>query len=380
MVPANERQRFDFGESFKADIDDQGFINDSPIVSRVGVLKYYNPDGSLRRELRHPDEVFNPVSLATLKGRPITDGHHMVDHENVHLHTVGTVLTEGHKDGNFVRADVVIHKPKATNTKKMLSLGYTVKEDHTPGVFNGEPYDLVQRDIRYNHLALVHDARAGKEARLRLDENSNQIFEEVEEKPTMPKIKLDNGLEYDAAPEVQVFIEQLRKDSADAKSNTVVLQTKLDAKDAEIDTLKADKAKFDERVAAEQGRFDSAVKERVELITTAKNMKIEKVDELDNQGIKKAVIAAVRGDKFDLTDKADAYIDAAFDLCKDEAVSRKDALAQQRRQTADQATCTGKNDCTCGRGDCKGTGKMDSAGDARQAMIDRAQSRWNGGK
>ena len=196
----------------------------------------------------------------------------------------------------------------------------------------------------------------------------------------MPKIKLDNGLEYDAAPEVQVFIEQLRKDSADAKSNTVVLQTKLDAKDAEIDTLKADKAKFDERVAAEQGRFDSAVKERVELITTAKNMKIEKVDELDNQGIKKAVIAAVRGDKFDLTDKADAYIDAAFDLCKDEAVSRKDALAQQRRQTADQATCTGKNDCTCGRGDCKGTGKMDSAGDARQAMIDRAQSRWNGGK
>jgi len=40
-----------------------------------------------------------------------------------------------------------------------LSLGYRCKYDWTPGVFNGQPYDCVQRNIRFNHGASVPEGR-----------------------------------------------------------------------------------------------------------------------------------------------------------------------------------------------------------------------------
>ena len=36
-------------------------------------------------------------------------------------------------------------------------------------VYNGEPFDFRQTNIRYNHLAIVDEARAGPEARIVLD-------------------------------------------------------------------------------------------------------------------------------------------------------------------------------------------------------------------
>ncbi len=51
-----------------------------------------------------------------------------------------------------------------------LSLGYGCDEDHTPGEFDGQRYHLVQRRRRYNHLAIVKNARSrtadGRPARL----------------------------------------------------------------------------------------------------------------------------------------------------------------------------------------------------------------------
>ena len=52
---------------------------------------------------------------------------------------------------------------------KELSLGYNLTLEETPGVWNGQEYDAIQRDIRINHLALVREARAGDQARLNID-------------------------------------------------------------------------------------------------------------------------------------------------------------------------------------------------------------------
>ena len=49
-----------------------------------------------------------------------------------------------------------------------LSCGYNLRLDETPGVWEGQPYDAIQRDIEINHLALVDKARAGEQARLNL--------------------------------------------------------------------------------------------------------------------------------------------------------------------------------------------------------------------
>lgn len=47
--------------------------------------------------------------------------------------------------------------------KEALSCGYRSRYDWTPGTWNGEAYDVVQRHIRGNHLALVDSGRMGPE-------------------------------------------------------------------------------------------------------------------------------------------------------------------------------------------------------------------------
>ena len=49
----------------------EGFLLDSPIVARTGIYTYLQPDGSVRREYRPPDEVFAEDALVSFKGKPL---------------------------------------------------------------------------------------------------------------------------------------------------------------------------------------------------------------------------------------------------------------------------------------------------------------------
>jgi len=152
---------------------DEGYLVDEPIVTSVGIFEYANPDGSIRRELRLPEYVFESESLASYLGKPIVITHRVpnVDKTNVEDVTVGTILSPGIKDGENVRAKIIIHDIDAVKRSGLreLSLGYTLDLKETPGVWNGQQYDAIQTDIRVNHLALVGNARAGDQARLNID-------------------------------------------------------------------------------------------------------------------------------------------------------------------------------------------------------------------
>lgn len=155
----------------------EGFLIDHPIVTTVGIFEYMNPDGSTRRELRLPEEVFNPDSLASYEGKPIIITHNAgeITKENVEEEIIGTILSKAYQDGDNVRAKIVIHdtdKMKQSGLRE-LSLGYGLTLDETPGEWNGHPYDAIQRDIKINHLALVSAARAGEQARLNIDGKEN---------------------------------------------------------------------------------------------------------------------------------------------------------------------------------------------------------------
>lgn len=151
----------------------EGYLKDRPILTSTGIFEYANPDGSVRRELRLPEDVFDPESLASYKGKPIIITHDagMVTKDNVQKFQIGTILTEGYRSGEDVRAEIVIHNTDAMKDcgLKELSLGYSLDLDETPGEWNGQHYDAIQRNIRINHLALVREARAGDQARLNID-------------------------------------------------------------------------------------------------------------------------------------------------------------------------------------------------------------------
>ena len=212
---------------------DEGFILDSPIIGRSGLLRYINADGSERWEYRPPEEAFKADSLASIRGKPITVGHiAMVNSDNSSkLPMVGTVLSEGKQDGDNIRVDVSIFN-LPTNARE-LSCGYTLDLEETSGYTpDGKRYDAIQRNIRYNHLAIVEKGRAGN-ARLNMD--GDQVVDVYADKllnkkdDNMEKVRLDSGIEYDVVPEVKVEFEKIRKDNADKQKSLDTLQGKFDA-------------------------------------------------------------------------------------------------------------------------------------------------------
>jgi hypothetical protein len=179
----------------------EGYFFDNPIVTTVGIFPYANSNGTLRRELRLPEEVFDSESLASYEGKPIIVTHKAgtVTKDNVGEEIIGVILSPGYRDGDNVRCKIAIHDTDklAQYRFRELSLGYSIKEDETPGAWNGKPYDIIQRKIRINHLAVVDDARAGDNARLNLDGIDEPKGESQMAKPAKKPAtarRNDNGL------------------------------------------------------------------------------------------------------------------------------------------------------------------------------------------
>lgn len=156
---------------------DNGMVEAWGVATRVGVFDYDAPEmpGGVFREYRPPEEVMDAESVATLIGVPFTIDHPPdgVTSSNATDLTHGWVL-DVRPDGDLIHAKVRIASDAAQAAIKAgmveLSCGYRAQIDDESGTTpKGEPYDGVQRKIRYNHLALVDFARAGHVARLRMD-------------------------------------------------------------------------------------------------------------------------------------------------------------------------------------------------------------------
>lgn len=361
--------RFDVGE-LRASVNEDGYLEDVPVVGRVGIQLYRNPDGSVRRELRPPEEVFNADSLASFKGKPITLGHPgAVNSRNSRKHQVGTMLDVGRKDGGNVAVPIIIHADEAISQAKsgrarQLSLGYRLDLEERRGWFNRktqevvfrgdeserfpdgyissdwEEFDAVQRNIRINHLALVSKARAGDVATLNLDGDEEITLDDDDNQPkgkTMQKLRLDNGLEYDASPEVVVAFNALKQDAEDANNKLSEAQTTISTITAECDTLKADAAEFENKLKQAREDAEKTIKARTELEAKAEKHGI-KCDGLDDIAVKKAVVAKLKP-SIKLDGKDDTYINVAFDMAIESAPmeQQRKIVNQDKAQTRDDS-------------------------------------------
>lgn len=335
----------------------EGYLIDSPIVARTGIYTYANPDGSVRREYRPPEEVFAEDALASFKGKPITVLHPKngrVTADTARRLTIGTIMSPAYrKDDTNLACDIIIHTPQEIKDYRELSVGYTVELEETPGVTeNGETYDAVQHLIRCNHLAVVPSARAGRKARLNLD--GDEVLES-EVSNNMVKIRIDtNEFEVEQAVANHVTALTAKVDAADAKASAA--EVKFEQASTELGTVKTDAAeahkKLDAMTAerdALQTKLDAAttekeeavkqavevaqkeVKERIDLEDVAQKAKVEKIDGMDNKAIKIAIIKAVRGDSFDVEGKSDSYIDAAYDFASADLKNDGQAVVDQLR-------------------------------------------------
>ena len=78
---------------------------------------------------------FDKKSLESYKGKPIIITHDAgeVDKENVRREQIGTIMSEGYRDGDSVRCEIIIHDTNALKScgLKELSLGYSLDTDDT---------------------------------------------------------------------------------------------------------------------------------------------------------------------------------------------------------------------------------------------------------
>jgi len=151
------------------------------------VLRYSANDfGGAGSDFRPADEVLSDEAVESMIGLPLTHEHPdgLLDPDTAKEHTEGAVIQARREEagaaGNLsprLRVRVVAYTRELQDAieggKVELSPGYHHHRDPSPGVFQGSPYEVVQRRVRYNHLAVVSRARtrtpAGEVARLDKD-------------------------------------------------------------------------------------------------------------------------------------------------------------------------------------------------------------------
>ena len=346
----------------------QGFLRIPAFLTRTGVLEYRRADGTTVRECRLPEEVFKTRSLATLSAAPVTDLHptQMITPTNVRELSIGHVSDDVRPEGELVSAAVTVQDAGAIEAvergdRRELSCGYQCRIDETPGTYRGQQYDVVQRDIVYNHVALGprNWGRAGRDVALRVDAADGGIEDDVFRLDAADALSVATI----AAPEGDLDMDMVtvRIDGVDspAPKQTAQLFEKAittrddalveavgerDAEKGRADGLAAELAKEKAlRLAAEDPkRLDAAVNARTALVDQAK-LVLPADHKFDGLSARQIHEAALKVDKAELDGQSDEYVAARFVQLMSSIAkgsTRNDALDRARRMTTPAAKPT----------------------------------------
>ena len=314
--------RCDFVSAFdKFERTPQGFIKIPARLHSAGVFTYRRADGSITRELRLPEDLSSQTTLDSLAGAPVAKLHppDPITPDNVSAYSKGRVSDAVRNDGvKFSEGDIIAQSSDLiadveSGKLREISPGFTCTIEPQQGVYQGQRYDAIQRNIIYNHIALGPKGwgRSGPEVSLRMD--AQEILADApEEKLKVSKdintnttIRLD-GVDVMVAPEAATVIQ-----NAFSKMGEKVEQYRKDAEkmEAERDTLKEKLAE-----ASDEKKLQTRIDARVSLERAAASVLPEDFDfrgKTDRQ-IQEAAIKT-RNDSLDVSNRSDEYVAARFD-------------------------------------------------------------------
>lgn len=325
--------------SGKARITKEGYFVADALVAKANNIQSYRA-AELGLTDRNPNEVvrlFRPESAVfavdSLKSasrlpitveHPVKDGQAvMVDATNWREFAKGETGEEILRDGEFLRVPIRVTDAGAVGTVQRdhqeFSLGYAARIELSSGEFQGQAYDAVLSDIRYNHLAACVAARGGPELRI-TDERTVIPAQGV---PPVTIATVD-GLPVnlaDATTAKQVVDKLIaERDAAviDCKAHLGTIAARdadIATKDGEITTLKdsLEKAKLTPAQLRDAGVAHAKV------LSDAKRLGATVTDDMSADDAKRAAIAAKIGDK------AAAYTDDQTTIAFDALVAAQDA-------------------------------------------------------
>lgn len=167
----------DTGRIFKHEKTPEGFLRVWMTVSKVGKLLYRQDDGSTRTEYVSPKVLFDPKSLDTLWGKPITNRHPSVgrlDSRNALQFQKGMTQQGMLVNGDFLTVVGVISDQDTIEAIEngeinKVSAGYDTKlVSRNDGSFD-------QTDRTYNHISACSSPRAGDDVKIHIDETDISI-------------------------------------------------------------------------------------------------------------------------------------------------------------------------------------------------------------
>lgn len=390
--------RIDKGGRITSKVDDNGYLRIDGVVAHVGILEYMDDDGTVIREFVPEETLFEPASLESLAGAPVTLQHppEMVTPSNYKEYSQGSVNGMPKRDGDNLVASMLVIGNEALHAVEYdgvseLSPGYSVDLDETPGEWQGQKYDRVQRNRRYNHQAIVDAARGGSICSLRFDGANVPNNEDK----SMTQIKLPGGgtvevadaataatinaaiakqgkrldstkgqlkkLVKAIAPKLKLDADDIVKDADDENKDEVVevdvpaVEEAVTSVSAAVDTLQAQLDELADAVNAgadpsmgadpednqdadpdaDPEQKTDALSKMLYIVEAAKKLK-PGISHMDGKRVKtareiqvEALIAAKSG--FNADGKSDAYISGRFDAAVDGLKNRTDSLRNQRQ-------------------------------------------------
>lgn len=147
-------------------------------LSKVGVYPYSGAQigapaadaGKIFQVYRPAEELSAPETIASFNLVPIISDHTMLGDGFTATDDrppAGVVGNDVYFDGDTLYGNIKVFSTaladEVKSGKTELSCGYRCRYEFTPGVFNGKTYDVVQRTIRGNHVAVVDEGRMGPE-------------------------------------------------------------------------------------------------------------------------------------------------------------------------------------------------------------------------
>lgn len=342
-------------------IDTDGFLRCNTIVLKSCVLDYLPsemgsdlPEHLSNREfvkLYVPlDELIDEKSLSSLEGKPITLSHNwQIAGE---IGSVGNIAGAPICKNGYLFADILINDPqtvdritKFEDTSKLIeqSAGYECTVDWTPGVTpNGVQFDGIQRNIDYNHVALLRDGegRAGADVRILNESKRGKLMDFVKFKVRNSYIRICN----EDAPLLEKEMDGIDKeitnaidpkDLQDSMDRLAELNAEKDKLDGERNTLLEQIKSLQEKLAEltsddnMSDRLDEAMDDQQDAqdIINTSDLNPDKERRLGNS-LKRYIVELHRiKNKLDPLSKerleSKQYINGVFDMLHVESVSKK---------------------------------------------------------
>lgn len=336
-------------------VGQNGYATFSATIARAGVQSYRQPDGSIIKELRHPDDVFKASSISTLRNAPlVTEEDHLkclVDETPVNsvseftmLGVVGSDVQRNDRDE--IAGEITVYRPDAlkridTGEAAELSAGYTVDIVPESGTYKGQKYDQKQVNIIYGHVAAVRQGRAGT-AKFRLDSTtavlSNQETNSIQEnsvetivKKEIPALVIGQGehvcrldsLTIEESQDTLAILAQRNKLVSECEKS----QSRADKAEGERDQLRTENEELKKELKGSipASRLDAEAEERAELARICEAYGVDPKGKTNAE--RKAAVCMAKNPGMDAKRLDGDYLEGAFEPIrmnwKEDAKNRK---------------------------------------------------------